>query len=497
MLRRSLNVLIASTSRRFSTVNQTAEIIDSAESCAETTSKIEKEATDSRKRLFAVVYINDRQFKVSANDLITLEGTLPLKVGDRMKLEKVLAVGGSSFSVFGRPLLDSVSVEATVVEKTTKYPEPYYVHENHQRAHILHWLSDEVTILRINQVSLQDDPHPDVAMMRSSVGINFITAFFFQHSIHHFMNSLTDEKEDGRVKSPGKLLQMMRQGSLWMQIAWHVDGQFGSLGILDNDDSILTCMSTWIMLILGISTNILALHLAVKHSHHYIYIESNTLLIVGTSLPHVPHVLDLGLLVAQLFLFFNSVTLSTGQIVHRYLIICNKIKERQTFLVGMITILISGSIVILWTLWLCMIAVFPGRCVKIDNDYDSFQYLNSTGACSDFIYALASRYDLAQAVFVAVTVDRTMQNSSLHVPNVLAIALFAVLCLFIFLAMSTTVYCTILMFKNALIPILLLQIPLFLSCLVVGLSNSIDGAFTVLYVTCGWYPIIQVHFLNC
>ncbi|CAJ0920405.1 unnamed protein product, partial [Mesorhabditis belari] len=43
-----------------------------------------------------------------------------------------------------------------------------------------------------------------------------------------------------------------------------------ALGILDNDDSILTCMSTWIMLILGISTNILALHLAVKHSHHNI-----------------------------------------------------------------------------------------------------------------------------------------------------------------------------------------------------------------------------------
>lgn len=50
---------------------------------------ISNELTNTSKRLFAVIYINEKQFKVSQDDIIHLEGNVPLDVGERIKLEKV------------------------------------------------------------------------------------------------------------------------------------------------------------------------------------------------------------------------------------------------------------------------------------------------------------------------------------------------------------------------------------------------------------------------
>ena len=52
-------------------------------------SKIESEIADATKRLFAVVYLNGRQWKISQGDLVALEGELPLATGDIINLEKV------------------------------------------------------------------------------------------------------------------------------------------------------------------------------------------------------------------------------------------------------------------------------------------------------------------------------------------------------------------------------------------------------------------------
>eukprot|EP01136_Pigoraptor_vietnamica_P005846 Opistho-1_new@38017 len=69
--------------------------------------------------LFAVVHVGGTQHKVSERDLI-LTQKLDAPVGERIRLEKVLAVCGRDFSIFGVPLLnrDVVSVQATVVEQT-------------------------------------------------------------------------------------------------------------------------------------------------------------------------------------------------------------------------------------------------------------------------------------------------------------------------------------------------------------------------------------------
>lgn len=71
-------------------------------------------------RLFAVVQVCGKQFKVTDEDLIVVDGYWPPTAGDKIRLEKVLLVGSANFTLVGRPLLphDQVSVLATVIEKT-------------------------------------------------------------------------------------------------------------------------------------------------------------------------------------------------------------------------------------------------------------------------------------------------------------------------------------------------------------------------------------------
>ena len=57
--------------------------------CRQITSKIGDLVANRTNRLFAVIYINKRQYKVSQDDIIHLEDNVPLDVGERIKLEKV------------------------------------------------------------------------------------------------------------------------------------------------------------------------------------------------------------------------------------------------------------------------------------------------------------------------------------------------------------------------------------------------------------------------
>uniref|UniRef100_A0A0N5B715 Large ribosomal subunit protein bL21m n=1 Tax=Strongyloides papillosus TaxID=174720 RepID=A0A0N5B715_STREA len=117
-------------------------------------SLISQELTDKFTKLFAVVYVGGRQFKVSQNDLIVLDNNQPIEIGDKIKLEKILAIGGKDFTILGRPLLDKskVYVNATVVEKNISSPEVDYTkYDGHNVKH-LKWLSQEQTTLRINTI---------------------------------------------------------------------------------------------------------------------------------------------------------------------------------------------------------------------------------------------------------------------------------------------------------------------------------------------------------
>lgn len=72
------------------------------------------------KKLFAVVHIAGKQFKISNNDIIMTNNKIDAECGDVIRLEKVLAVGSKTFTLLGQPLLkrELVNVEAIVMEKT-------------------------------------------------------------------------------------------------------------------------------------------------------------------------------------------------------------------------------------------------------------------------------------------------------------------------------------------------------------------------------------------
>ncbi|CAD5215112.1 unnamed protein product [Bursaphelenchus okinawaensis] len=120
------------------------------------TSKVVEAVSNNRNRLFAVVFINGRQYKVSDGDVIVVEKSVPLDLGERINFEKVLLVGGAEFTLLGRPTLDPqmVSVGATVVEKTNAQPHIKYTRKDGKQIMNILWRSHELTTLRINNITV-------------------------------------------------------------------------------------------------------------------------------------------------------------------------------------------------------------------------------------------------------------------------------------------------------------------------------------------------------
>ncbi|KAG8564388.1 hypothetical protein GDO81_016440 [Engystomops pustulosus] len=56
-------------------------------------------------RLFAVVHFASKQWKVTNEDLVLINGIVDAECGDRIRLEKVLLLGSDNFTLVGRPLL--------------------------------------------------------------------------------------------------------------------------------------------------------------------------------------------------------------------------------------------------------------------------------------------------------------------------------------------------------------------------------------------------------
>lgn len=77
-------------------------------------------------------------------------------VGDKLRIEKVLMVGGENFSVYGRPLLpkDFVSIQATVIEKTLSNTEPDYDYVPKKRIKLLTFIRKEINLVRINDIKI-------------------------------------------------------------------------------------------------------------------------------------------------------------------------------------------------------------------------------------------------------------------------------------------------------------------------------------------------------
>ncbi|KAL1122544.1 hypothetical protein AAG570_002874 [Ranatra chinensis] len=97
--------------------------------CLDTISKVNELVKNEQEgRLFAVVHICGKQFKITSEDIIIIEGYWPPQNGDQIKLEKVMLAGGKDFTLIGRPILpqDLVMVKATVIEKDLSHTKTIF-----------------------------------------------------------------------------------------------------------------------------------------------------------------------------------------------------------------------------------------------------------------------------------------------------------------------------------------------------------------------------------
>nr|BAN20883.1 mitochondrial ribosomal protein L21 [Riptortus pedestris] len=107
-------------------------------------------------RLFAVVHVCGKQFKITPEDIIIVEGYWPPRNGDEIKLEKVLLVGGLNFTLIGRPILPQalVTVRATVIEKDLSHTKTIFYKRRRKQYERINFFRSQFTMLRINEVSV-------------------------------------------------------------------------------------------------------------------------------------------------------------------------------------------------------------------------------------------------------------------------------------------------------------------------------------------------------
>lgn len=110
--------------------------------------------SESHGRLFAVVQIAGKQFKITTEDIIVIQGNFVPTTGNVIRLEKVLLVGSSDFTLVGRPLLnkDLVHIEATVIEKTLSHILTHFRMKRRKQYRRINFYRIPYTMLRINDI---------------------------------------------------------------------------------------------------------------------------------------------------------------------------------------------------------------------------------------------------------------------------------------------------------------------------------------------------------
>lgn len=110
-------------------------------------------------RLFAYVHLCGKQFKVTAGDLIVVEGYWAPTIGDQIRLHKVLLVGSDKFTLSGRPLVSPglVDVQATIVEKTIAHARTTFKMKRRKQYRRIKWHRAAQTLIRINSVQFNNE----------------------------------------------------------------------------------------------------------------------------------------------------------------------------------------------------------------------------------------------------------------------------------------------------------------------------------------------------
>ncbi|XP_037825919.1 39S ribosomal protein L21, mitochondrial-like [Lucilia sericata] len=127
------------------------------EKCEQVFSKVNQQlAKKEEGRLFAVVHLCGKQFKVTAGDIILVEGYWPPTIGDEIRLEKVLLAGAKDFTLIGAPLLEPglVDVKATIIEKTLTHTKTHFKNKRRKQYLRINFQRSPNTMIRINSIEV-------------------------------------------------------------------------------------------------------------------------------------------------------------------------------------------------------------------------------------------------------------------------------------------------------------------------------------------------------
>lgn len=115
--------------------------------------------TNTTGRLFAVVQICGKQFKITESDVIVVQGQWPPQPGDQLRLEKILLVGSKDFTLVGRPILNRelVSVDATVIQKTLSHTITNFKFQPRKQYRRFHFYRIHRTMVRINTITINGE----------------------------------------------------------------------------------------------------------------------------------------------------------------------------------------------------------------------------------------------------------------------------------------------------------------------------------------------------
>ena len=118
-------------------------------------SQLQKDETG---RLFAVVHLAGKQYKVTAGDIVLVEGYWEPNIGDKIRLDKVLVVGAKDFSLIGRPIVqkDLVDVQATVIEKSLTHTKTHFKKKRRKQFQRINFHRSPTTMIRINSIDFNN-----------------------------------------------------------------------------------------------------------------------------------------------------------------------------------------------------------------------------------------------------------------------------------------------------------------------------------------------------
>lgn len=110
-------------------------------------------------RLFAVVHLCGKQFKITDGDIVLLEGYWPPTTGDKIRLDKILLAGGKDFTLIGTPMLKPgiVDIQATIIEKTLTHTKTNFRKRKRRQYMRINFVRNQNTMIRINSIKLVGD----------------------------------------------------------------------------------------------------------------------------------------------------------------------------------------------------------------------------------------------------------------------------------------------------------------------------------------------------